>query len=83
MNRVSRLGKVVGKKEKATPYQALKAVTINAAYEHFEEKAKGSLKVGKSADLVILDKNPLKENPKTLKDIKVVETIKRGKTIFK
>ncbi len=83
VNRTSRSGKVIGKKEQATPYQALKAVTINAAYEHFDEKTKGSLEVGKLADLVILDKNPLNEDPKTLKDIKVVETIKEGQTIFK
>jgi len=38
---------------------------------------------GKIADLVILDKNPLKVDPKAIKDIKVVETIKDGKSIYK
>jgi predicted amidohydrolase YtcJ len=35
------------------------------------------------ADLVILDKNPLKVDPMSIKDIKVLETIKEGKTIYK
>ncbi|MBR0572856.1 MULTISPECIES: amidohydrolase [Pasteurellaceae] len=83
VNRETRSGVIVGESERATPYQALKAITINAAYEHFDEKIKGSLKVGKLADLVILDKNPIKEEPKKIKEIKVVETIKEGKTIFK
>jgi predicted amidohydrolase YtcJ len=41
------------------------------------------LKAGKLADLVILDQNPLKVAPMKLKDIKVVETFKEGKSIFK
>ncbi len=83
VNRTSRTGKVIGEAERATPYQALKAITINAAYEYFDENLKGSLKKGKLADFVILDKNPLTINPTELKDIKVLETIKEGKTIFK
>jgi predicted amidohydrolase YtcJ len=61
----------------------LKALTINGAYQYFEENTKGSLKAGKLADLVILDKNPLKVDPMTLKDIQVMETIKEGKSIYK
>ena len=83
VNRTSRTGQVIGEAEKATPYQALKAITINAAYEYFDENLKGSLKKGKMADFVILDKNPLTIKSTELKDIKVVETIKEGKTIFK
>lgn len=83
VNRVSRTDKVIGENERATPYQALKAITIHAAYEYFEENLKGSLKTGKMADFVVLDKNPITVNPAELKEIKVVETIKAGKTIFK
>jgi len=73
---------VVGPDERISALDALKAVTINAAYQYFEEKKKGSLEVGKLADLVILDKDPLKVSPMTIRDIKVLETIKEGKTIY-
>ena len=43
---------------------------------------KGTLTAGKLADLVILDKNPTKVDPETIKDIQVVETIKEGNTIY-
>ncbi len=83
VNRISRNGVVIGAEERISPYQALQAITTNVAYQYFEENSKGSLKVGKLADLVILDKNPLKIEPMKLKDIKVVETFKQGKSIYK
>lgn len=83
VNRVSREGKTIGNDERISPYQALQAITIFGAYQYFEEASKGSLKAGKLADLVILDKNPLKVAPEAIKDIKVLETIKEGKTIYK
>ena len=83
VNRVSRNGKIIGSEERITPYQALQAITLNAAYQYFEEDKKGSLTEGKLADLVILDNNPLKVDPMSIKDIKVFETIKEGKTVFK
>jgi predicted amidohydrolase YtcJ len=82
VNRVSRSGEVIGPNERITPLQALKAITLDAAYMYKEEKTKGSLEVGKLADLVILDKNPLTVKPMEIKDIKVLETIKDGKSIF-
>lgn len=83
VNRVSRSGTIIGPDERLTPYQALKSITIWGAEQFFEENSKGSLKVGKLADLVILDQNPLKIEPMKLKDIKVVETFKQGKSIYK
>lgn len=53
------------------------------AYLYFEEKTKDSIEPGKLADLVILDRNPLQNDPIAIKDIKVVETIKEGKTVWK
>jgi len=82
VNRVSRSGEVIGPDQRITPLEALKAITINAAYQYFEEKSKGSIEPGKLADLVILDRNPIKVDPMTIKDIKVVGTIKEGKTIY-
>ena len=62
---------------------ALKAMTIWPAYHHFEEKTKGSLERGKLADFAILSQDPTKVQPATIADIKVIETIKEGKTIFR
>lgn len=62
--------------------EALKAVTINAAYQYFEENEKGSITPGKRADFVILDKNPLTVPAMELKDIKVLQTIKDGEIIY-
>ncbi len=83
VNRVSRSGKVMGPDERLTPYEALKSITLWGAEQFFEEKKKGSLVAGKLADMVVLDKNPLKVDPMTLKDIIVLETIKEGKSIYK
>ncbi len=82
VNRVSRSGTVMGANERLSPYEALQSITIWGAYQHFEEDKKGSLKAGKLADMVVLDKNPLKVDPMTLKDIQVLETIKEGKTVY-
>ncbi|MCC3306840.1 amidohydrolase [Psychrobacter sanguinis] len=82
VNRLSRSGKVIGSEEKTSPYQALKSVTSHAAYQLFEEDKKGTLEVGKIADFVILDRNPLTIKPMQIRDIKVVQTIKNGKPVY-
>ncbi len=83
VNRVSRSGQVIGPNERISPMEALKAITLDAAYQYFEENRKGSLETGKLADLVILDSNPAKIDPMKIKDIKVIETIKEGVTVYK
>ncbi len=83
VNRVSRTGEVIGPDQRITPLEALKAQTINVAYQYGEQASKGSIETGKLADLVILDGNPLKVEPMAIKDIKVVETIKEGKSIYR
>jgi predicted amidohydrolase YtcJ len=83
VNRVSRSGAVIGQGEKLSPYEALQSVTIWGAYQHFEDKIKGSLTPGKLADMVILSDNPLKIDPMKIKDIEVSETIKEGQTVYK
>jgi len=82
VNRQLRSGEVLGAEERIVPMDALKAITINAAHQYFEEDQKGSIEPGKRADLVILDKNPLSVPAIDIKDIKVLETIKDGKTIY-
>jgi predicted amidohydrolase YtcJ len=83
VNRVSRAGASIGPDQRVTPMEGLKAMTIWSAEQHREGDIKGSLEAGKLADLVILDKNPLKVDRKAIKDIKVVETIKEGRTIYR
>ena len=82
-NRETRSGKVLGVEQQATVMEGIKAMTIDAAYQYFEEGSKGSIEVGKKADFVILDENPLKIDPRKIKDIAVLETIKEGRTVFK
>lgn len=83
VNRLSRNGVVIGPGQRITPMEALQAITINAAYQYQEEGSKGSLEPGKLANFVILDQNPIKVDPMSIKDIKVVETIKDGVTIYR
>jgi len=83
VNRKTRSGKVLGAEERLTPLEALKTITINAAYQHQQEDSKGSIKTGKLADFVILNEDPLTLDSDSIKDIKVMQTIKEGKVIFK
>ncbi|MFZ4110737.1 MAG: amidohydrolase, partial [Polymorphobacter sp.] len=76
VNRTTRSGHVLGPDQRLTPMEALQAMTIWPAYQHFEEATKGSIEPGKLADFVILDKNPLAVPPATIKDIKVLETMR-------
>jgi predicted amidohydrolase YtcJ len=80
---VSREGGILGPDQRITPIEALKTQTIWAAEQYDEQATRGSLEAGKIADLVILDKNPLAVEPMAIKDIKVIETIKEGKSIYK
>ena len=58
-------------------------MTIDAAFQGFEEDWKGSLEPGKLADLVILGRSPLAENPADLAAIPVLETIIGGKSVWR
>ena len=72
-----------GPQECVSINDALKTYTINGAYAAFEEDVKGSIEVGKLADLVMLNRNPLEISKDEIRDLEVVETIIRGKTIYK
>jgi len=83
VNRETRNGVSIGPEQRIGVYDALKAVTINAAYAYFEEDIKGTIEEGKLADLVVLDENPLAVDPYHIKDIQVMETLKEGETLYK
>lgn len=76
-------GRILGPHQRVDVITALKAMTIWAAYQKFEEATKGSLTVGKLADFAILSANPTTVDPRTIDTIKVTETVKEGKTIFR
>ncbi len=83
VTRASRSGQIIGPDERISPYLALKSLTDWAAYQHFEEKTKGTIENGKVADFVIIDKNPLKIDPSEIQNLEVIETIKGGITVYK
>lgn len=76
-------GRIVGPHQRVDVITGLKSMTIWAAYQKFEEKTKGSLEVGKLADLVILSADPTAVDPTKIDEIKVSETIKEGKTVYR
>ena len=82
VNRITRSGKVLGPDQRLTPYEGLKTLTQWAAIQYFEETSKGTLAEGKLADFVILSNNPLKVDPLTIKDIKIVQSIKEGHVVY-
>ena len=82
VNRITKGGIVLGADQRVDVWEALKGLTINAAYGYFEENEKGSLKTGKLCDLIILDKDPLVIDPADLKDIRVLACIKEGQRVY-
>ena len=62
--------------------EALKGVCQNAAYQYFEEKTKGSLSVGKLADMIVVSDNPLTCDVDSIKDIQVLKTFKEGNIVY-
>jgi len=81
VTRRTRSGDILGADQCIPVDAALKSITLWAAYQHYEETNRGSIEVGKLADFVVLDKNPHKIPIEELADLKVLQTIKEGKTI--
>lgn len=75
-------GQVIGKEQAISVEDALKAITINAAWQMHAEDKIGSLEVGKQADFVILDQNPLSILPSQIGKIKVMATYLNGKKVM-
>ncbi|MCA9504400.1 MAG: amidohydrolase [Myxococcales bacterium] len=82
VDRRTRSGFVLGADERITVEEALHAVTLGAAYAYFEEDRKGSITVGKQADLVVLGADPREVPVQAISDIPIVETIAKGRTVY-
>lgn len=82
VNRVTKGGVLLGANERIGVYDALRAVTVNAAYQYFEEDRKGSIAPGKNADFVLLDGDPTAVPPERIRDIKVCATVKEDRFVF-
>src|SRR5438552_17672291 len=82
VTRTDTKGNVWGPKQRITVEEAIRVGTLNGAYASYEENLKGSIEVGKLADLVVLGRDPLKENPSTLVNIPVERTMAGGRWTF-
>ena len=82
VKRITQKGIELGKEQKITVLEAIKGVTINCAYQYFEENEKGSIEKEKNADFIIIDKNPLEIDIDDIKNIKILYTIKNGKVVY-
>ena len=83
VTRRTRSGDILGPHQRVDVTTALKAMTIWPAWQHFEEKTKGSLEKGKLADFVILSADPTSVDPEKLSELKVLATIKENAMIYK
>jgi predicted amidohydrolase YtcJ len=83
VTRRSRSGDIIGPRHRVPVGTALKAMTLWAAHQHFEEASKGSIQVGKLADFAVLSDNPMTVDPEALSELRVVETIKEGTSVFR
>lgn len=83
VNRRTSAGTVLGAEERISVEEALLAVTGNAAWQYGEDDKKGSIAEGKKADFVILDRDPFQVNPEEIREIRVLETIREGKTVYR
>ena len=82
VTRRTRSGDILGAEQCIPVDAAIKSITLWAAYQHYEEATRGSIEVGKLADFVVLDKNPHSIPIEELANLKVLQTIKEGKTIY-
>ncbi len=80
VNRTTSGGRVLGEAQRISVQSALRAQTIDAAWQVFQEDIRGSIEQGKIADLVMLSENPI-ENPNRLTEIKVIKTIRKGQAL--
>jgi predicted amidohydrolase YtcJ len=82
VTRTDMSGHVWGANQRVTVEEAIRIGTINGAYASYEENLKGSIEPGKLADLVVLGRDPFKEDPSTLVTIPVERTMTGGKWVY-
>ncbi len=82
MARTSLSGVVSGANQRLTAYQGLQALTTGPAWQIFEENRKGRIHAGLLADFVVLDRNPLDTPVDQIRAIRVLETVKEGRTVW-
>jgi len=82
VTRTDMKGNVWGPSQRVTVEEAIRVGTLHGAYASFEENLKGSIEPGKLADLVVLGRDPLKEQPLSLVDIPVQRTMVGGRWVF-
>lgn len=80
-NRITKNNVLLGSEEKINIYEALKAQTINAAYQYGEEDLKGNIAINTYANFVVLDKNIIDIDSKEIKNIQILDVIYNGKSI--
>jgi len=79
--RITHGGQLLGPQQRVSVMQALRSVTIDAAWQVFEEDNRGSLEPGKYADMIILSGSPLKD-PMAMRELKIKTTLVGGATIY-
>ena len=82
VTRTDSTGKEWGINQRVSIEEALRLYTLNGAYASFEENIKGSIEIGKLADLVVLGSDPTRIDPMGIKDIEVERTIVGGETVY-
>lgn len=82
VGRRTRAGVVLGEDQRIAFADALHAVTLGGAYQYFEEDRKGSISVGKRADLVVLERDPARVPVEEISEVGIVETIARGVSVY-
>lgn len=82
VTRRTRSGDILGPDQRVDVMTALKSMTLWPAYQHFEEKDKGSLELGKFADFVVLSEDPTAVDTEKLSQLKILKTVKEGEIIY-
>lgn len=82
VNRITREGNILGEEQCCSALEALKAMTLYGAMLNHEEQEYGSLEIGKRGDLAVLEEDPLRVDPRDIKDIRVAATFTQGSPIY-